>query len=401
MNKPQESQGKPARRKLSDVEILHFDDLTALLDFEDFERSSQNLLRRMDEYEIQVDCSFERKPVTPRRSRSRAPEAYYRWEVQRIPYMDREQERRFCMGVEFLWMRLKRARSAAGFSPEDVEKQPGLKDHPCENCGPDRLRICFGCAPSSLSAELRSRLRLRTKEFIQARNELIERNLHIVFRLLERYRSVGVPVEDLIQEANASLFKAVEGFDVSRGVRFKTYGSYWVNQAFLNAIYNQSRTVRVPAYIQKAMKKINDAATSVGANTFDQDALSRETGIPVEMVGTAMSGNRFTLSLDKSLDDEQGTRMVDLVEDENAGIDFESIEESRLSFHLEEALGHLSSREQLILRMRYGLEGEAIQTLAEVGDKLGISLERVRQIQKAALSKIRHGSKRDSLEQYN
>ena len=111
-----------------------------------------------------------------------------------------------------------------------------------------------------LDPDQRARLRDRTQEFVAARNELMERHLGIVFRLLERYRYSGVPIEDLIQEANYSLFKAVQGFDFTRGVRFKTYAGYWVNQAFLAAIYNQSRTVRVPAYIQKAMKKIHDAS---------------------------------------------------------------------------------------------------------------------------------------------
>ena len=386
---------------LANVQVLHFDDLTKLLSFEDYEASCERLSSLLDRHSIRVDCTFERKvPSSISRSRSRTLVAHYRWEVQRIPFMDRQQEQKFCMGFDFLWRRLMSAREAAGFAPEDVDKQPGLYENPCAQCGPGRLRICFGCAPANLGDDNRERLRLRTKEFIQVRNELIERNLYIVFRLLERYRGVGIPEEDLIQEANASLFKAVEGFDFTRGVRFKTYGSYWVNQAFLNAIYNQSRTVRVPAYIQKAMKKINDAASTVGSSTYDRDALAQVSGVPVELVASALTGNRFTLSLDKSLDDDQGTRMVDLVEDADAGVDLESIEDSHLSTHLQEAMELLGPREQLILRMRYGMDGEEVKTLAEVGSELKISLERVRQIQKAALAKIRTGAKRRMLEQY-
>lgn len=381
------------------AETLPFEELCQRLEVEDFDLRARRLIRKLDRDEVRIFFHFRRKDLAPARSRDLLQR--YRWEVQRIPVMDREEELRFCMGVELLWRRLQRARRAAGFSAAQVEVQPGLEDHPCPECQPGRLRTCFGCAPAELPGPTRERLRHCTREFVLARNELIERNLHIVFRLLERYKRTGVPVEDLIQEANQSLFKAVEGFDFTRGVRFKTYASYWVNQAFLNAIYNQSRTVRVPAYIQKAMKKINDATGAVGGGLFDQERISEVAGIPVDLVDTAITGNRFTLSLDRALDDGEGTRMSDLVEDETAVLDYDSMEESRLGEYLHEALDALSPRERLILQLRFGLDGERVHTLAEVGQRLEISLERVRQIQKAALVKIRRGSQRDLLEQYN
>lgn len=378
---------------------VSFDEVCRALDFSDFDRSVARLIRRLDRTHRRVECRFPRKTAS-RAGHQGYSQSWYRQAVNQVPVMGREQERAFCMGVEFLWRRLQKVRRAAGFSGRDLERQPGLADQPCDQCGPGRLRICFGCAPANMPEEIRVRLRERTREFVLARNELIERNLYIVFRLLERYRGVGVPVDDLIQEANTSLFKAVEGFDVFRGVRFKTYATYWVNQAFLNAIYNQSRTVRVPAYIQKAMKKINDATGSVAAGAADREAIAVESGVPVDLVRTAITGNRFTLSLDRPLDDESGSRMLDLMEDRGAGLDFAAMGESRLGKHLSEALRLLSPREQRILQMRYGLDGERIHTLSEVGAELGISLERVRQVQKAALAKIREGHNHRLLEQY-
>ncbi|MCH2100793.1 MAG: sigma-70 family RNA polymerase sigma factor, partial [Planctomycetes bacterium] len=323
----------------------------------------------------------------------------YRREVATIPHMDRAEELQFIMGIELLWRRLKAARRAAGFSQEEVERYPGTDDLRCGTCPPGRQRVCMGCAPIELDSELRARLRDRTQEFVAARNELMERHLGIVFRLLQRYRYTGVPIEDLIQEANYSLFKAVQGFDFTRGFRFKTYAGYWVNQAFLAAIYNQSRTVRVPAYIQKAMKKIHDASNGRSFGTENVDAIAESSGVPIDLVRSALVGNRFTLSLNKTVD-EDGSEMIDLVEDVNASVNPDFNEQALLSGHLQEAVERLTEREQRVLKQRFGLSGEPPRTLAEVGAELGISLERVRQIQKAALDKIRTGEEGKLLAQY-
>ncbi|TAH39717.1 MAG: sigma-70 family RNA polymerase sigma factor [Planctomycetota bacterium] len=381
--------------------VLRFEELTGQLTVEDFDAVAERLLRKLDRDNVAIDTRFERRKRPSWPSANTNLLTFYRSEVQRVPVMDREEELRFCMGLEFLWRRLKKARKAAGFNKCEIERYPDGSDPNCRTCPPGRERICFGCSPASLPDGVRGRLRSRHQEFEAARNEVIERNLHIVFRLLERYRGVGVPMEDMIQEANYSLFKAVENFDFTRGVRFKTYAAYWVNQAFLNAIYNQSRTVRVPAYIQKAMKKINDAASGVGPSLDDVEAISRESGVPVDLVQTAITGNRFTLSLDKSLDDEDGGKMVDLVPADAGDPDADTHDSHRLSSHLDDAVRMLSQREQMVLRLRFGLDGEDAHTLAEVGDRLQISLERVRQIQKGAIDKIRKSEKYRLLEQYN
>ncbi len=392
-----------ARKPCRPGDPLPFQELIQGLEVEDFDARVERLIVELDASATPIDCFFLRSgnPSASRPARSLLGQ--YRSEVQRIPLMNRSEEVRFCMGVEFLWRRLRKVREEAGFCPELLDHHPGLGGGEFEKCSQGRVPGPggFGCVSSDLDPGIRTRLGLRTEEFLAARNELIERNLHIVFRLLERYRGVGVPMEDMIQEANQNLFKAVEGFDFTRGVRFKTYAGFWVNQAFLNAIYNQSRTVRVPAYIQKAMKKIHDAAGSVEAGLADQEGISRESGIPIELVGTAINGNRFTLSLDKVFDREEGSRVLDLLPDSEAGPDYSSREEGALlGFRIKEALEDLNPREQTILQLRFGFKGGRPHTLAEVGARLNISLERVRQIQKAALAKIRKGRRRSLLEQY-
>jgi RNA polymerase primary sigma factor len=377
---------------------MRFQDLIQELTVETFEADSRRLIRRLDRNQEQITCQFERLQRYPAGSHDNIL-AIYRHEISAVPQMDRAEELKFIMGVELLWRRLQTARRAAGFSKEEVERYPGTEDLRCGTCPPGRQRVCMGCAPIELEADLRARLRDRTQEFVAARNELMERNLAIVFRLLERYRYSGVPIEDLIQEANYSMFKAVRGFDFTRGVRFKTYAGYWVNQAFLAAIYNQSRTVRVPAYIQKAMKKIHDATSGRSFGLENVEAISEKSGVPIDLVRSAMVGNRYTLSLNKAVD-EDGSEMVNLVEGEDAAADPDFREAESLAAHLHEAVGRLSEREQRVLSQRFGLEGEPMRTLAEVGADLGISLERVRQIQKAALDKIRKGEEGALLAQY-
>lgn len=377
---------------------MRFQDLIQELSLENFEADSRRLIRRLDRNQEQITCQFERL----HRAKSGTHDnilSIYRREVAAVPRMDRAEELQFIMGIELLWRRLQTARRAAGFSKEEVERYPGTDDLRCGDCPPGRQRICMGCAPIELTPDMRARLRDRTQEFVASRNELMERNLGIVFRLLERYRYSGVPIEDLIQEANYSLFKAVQGFDFTRGVRFKTYAGYWVNQAFLAAIYNQSRTVRVPAYIQKAMKKIHDAASGRSFGLENVDAISEKSGVPIDLVRSALVGNRYTLSLNKAVD-EDGSEMIDLVEDEDASVDPDFRESEQLAIHLNEAVGRLTEREQRVLSQRFGLDGEEARTLAEVGADLGISLERVRQIQKAALDKIRKGEEGVLLAQY-
>lgn len=333
---------------------LTFDELADGLTPETFDRLAPARLAGISRDGVEIRFDFARRPA---RGAVRDP---YRAEVSRIPQMSRAEEQRFCMALELLALRVKLARK---------HQDP-------------------------------ARLERAEQDYETARNELVARNLHLVFKLLEKYRHVGVPTEDLVQEANLSLFKAVENFDFRRGVLFKTYAGYWINQAFLNAIYNQSRTVRVPAYIQKAMKKLRHAASTMESGFGDLDAAAREAAVDPELAASAVLGNRYTMSLNRSADAAGGAEMVDLVEAPEVKAERPPEEEEDLRQHLFEAVAQLSQREQAVLQMRYGLAGHAIATLAEVGRMLGISLERVRQIQAGALAKIRSGFKGQSLEQY-
>jgi RNA polymerase sigma factor (sigma-70 family) len=309
----------------------------------------------------------------------------YRADVSRLPMMNREDEQRLARRVEFLRRRFDHHQREARLDEKVILCATRCA---CAQAGLLRPGSCFE-GLGALDRRRAADLHALCCEFHEARNEMIERSLHLVLRLLERYRGLGVPTLDLVQEGNASLFKAVEGFDWRRGVRFRTYATYWVNQAFLNLIYNASRTVRIPAYIQKAMKKINDAKVRVGEADPGVDKLAAEANLPADLVRSAMTGNRYSLSLDREIDGQEGTRIVDTVEDPAAVIDTEAMEEISLEEQLAEVMTVLNEREKKVLRMRYGLEETRIHTLAEVGEELGVSLERIRQIQEGALDKLR------------
>ncbi len=368
--------------------------LAAGLRSEAFDREAPRILEELDRDEARIGFDFARRAAAP------AAKDPYRAEISRIPVMDRAAEQAFTMGLELLLLRLRKAKKEAGLPAEEVQRLPDATDHRCLSCAPGTESHCFGCSPATSTALQRARIRRRTQDYVVARNELVERNLYLVFRMIEKYRHVGVPYEDLVQEANLSLFKAVENFDFRRGVLFKTYAGYWINQAFLNAIYNQSRTVRVPAYIQKAMRKLSHAASTLEGGLADVGAAAREAAVDPDLAATAVSGNRYTSSLNRPLDAGEGAELVDLVEAPAEEALAAPEESEQMRQHLFEAVARLSQREQAVLQMRYGLGGSAIATLAEVGQRLGISLERVRQIQSAALDKIRRGFKGESLEQF-
>ncbi|MCP4093450.1 MAG: sigma-70 family RNA polymerase sigma factor [Planctomycetes bacterium] len=376
---------------------IQFDDLIELLQEDSFDSSAPALIEQLSAAGTNVLFDFERvEPQTPVKGRFSS----FRNEVARVPTMDRAAELKFSMGIELLWMRLQDARKRAGFSQEEVERYPDINDTKCLNCSPGNQTNCFGCSPTTCGLRTREELRDRTYELVAARNEMVERHMHVVFHLLEKYRHVSIPNEDLVQEANESLFRAVEGFDFRRGFRFKTYGAYWINQAFLNAIYNQSRTVRVPAYIQKAMKKISRVVGDVDGGVYNVDAIADKAGVDRKLVLSAMGRNRFTLSLNKVVDQNEGSEMVDIIPGRDESESPELGENSAMTSYLENAVGRLSEREQEVVRMRFGLGGVGTKTLSEVGNSLGISLERVRQIQRAALDKIRGGDLGRKLEQF-
>ena len=220
---------------------------------------------------------------------------------------------------------------------------------------------------------------------------------------VERYAHLGVPRLDLIQEGSASLFRAVDGFDWRRRLLFRTYAVHWLNQAFRSYLYNNGQTVRVPVYLQKALKHVRAAIQRLGDPNASAEAIAEEADLGVHLVESALAASRSTLSMDSPLisgsDDSAG--LADLLGDEEAGEMYSTeMEDSSLEDGLGDALGRLSDRERYVVEMRFGVNKDRAHTLSEVAKELGVSLERVRQIQVRAINKMRTPTLRKAVDPF-
>jgi RNA polymerase primary sigma factor len=241
--------------------------------------------------------------------------------------------------------------------------------------------------------ELSGRVREGDKE---ARARLIESNLRLVISIAKKYRGRGVLFEDLIQEGNAGLIKAVERFDPSLGNRFSTYATWWIRQAVTRAVADHARTVRLPAHVVDAVFRLRRAENALSIE-FGRDATEEELAI---RLGTKLEEVRRLREVSQPIGSvnarigtaaEEGAEMGDLVPDERIGDDYVRVEIGQWEGTLREAVRSLPEREARILNMRHGLDGSKSRTLREVSEALGISQERARQVEIKALRTIRTG----------
>jgi len=303
-------------------------------------------------------------------------EEQLRAEIEAIQLMDREEEARLARRIEFARLRLDLALEDEGLTPEDLGRMPA---HPSAYLDVSP-RDCMMPPPVCR----------RWAELHSLRIELVERNLYLVLINVERYAHLKVSRLDLIQEGSAALFRAVDGFDWRRGLLFRTYAVHWLNQAFRSYLYNFSGTVRIPVYLQKAMKHVNQAIERLGDAHASAEAIAKEADLGVHVVESALAARRSTLSLDNPTQGEDAGGLGDILSPVEAD-EVYSTEMEEISLHegLQEALGRLSNRERYVVEMRFGIGREREHTLSEVASKLGVSLERVRQIQVRAINKMR------------
>jgi RNA polymerase primary sigma factor len=228
-----------------------------------------------------------------------------------------------------------------------------------------------------------------------ARQHLIERNLRLVISIAKKYRGRGVPFEDLIQEGNAGLIKAVERFDPSLGNRFSTYATWWIRQAVTRAIADHARTVRLPAHVVDSLFRLrraeNELSMELGRDATEEELTAR-LGIKPEETRRLREVSRPIGSINARVGiSEESAEMSELLPDERAGDDYVLVEIGQWEGTLREAVRSLPEREARILLMRHGLDGSKTRTLREVSEELGISQERARQVEIKALRTIRTG----------
>jgi RNA polymerase primary sigma factor len=237
--------------------------------------------------------------------------------------------------------------------------------------------------------ELAARIKKGDKK---AREQMIKANLRLVVKIAHDYEGFGLPLLDLISEGNIGLMKAVERFDPAKGGKLSTYGSWWIKQSIKRALANQSKTIRLPVHLVDKISKMRRIAMRLqeefGREPTDEE-LAEEMGIPVSRVTQMRTAAIRPASLDAPIGDDDSNNFSEIVQDENAHTPYEQLEEKTVTKMLQEMVKTLDPREATILRYRFGLDGGSEKTLEEVGQKFGVTRERVRQIQNIALNKLR------------
>jgi len=258
-------------------------------------------------------------------------------------------------------------------------------------------------AKGNVNNKRRLELRKLIEDGWAAREHLITANSRLVISVAKKYMGRGVPFLDLIQEGNIGLIRATKKFDYRRGHKFSTYATWWIRQAVTRAIADQGRTIRVPVHmgdqINKLLRIQHQLTQRLGREpTVEELAIALD--VPPKKVENMIQVARRPLSLETPTDDEEDSVLGDFIEDDEAPPPDDSATYNLLREHLEEVLNGLPPREVRILQLRYGLLDGQAYTLEEVGRKMGVTRERVRQIEAQALSRLRHPSIRRKLRDF-
>ncbi len=236
-----------------------------------------------------------------------------------------------------------------------------------------------------------------------ARAHMIKANTRLVVSIAKRYTGLGVPFLDLIQEGNLGLIKGVDRFDYRRGCKLSTYATWWIRQSITRALGQQGRVIRLPSHIGYRIRKMYKTAQQMEQRTGKRptsEEIAARLGVSPVRVRWLIKVSRRPLSLQKPVGEEEDSELGQFIEDEDSPAPAEEAAEALLAEEVEQVLSTLTPRQARILRLRFGLDGKYPHTLKEVADKYGLTRERIRQIERKALLRLRHSSRSRHLRPY-
>jgi len=347
------------------------------------------------------DSELEPKPTNGERANAGSPMLRrYLQEMGTTPLLDEQEEVR--LATKLRDARLKIARLALAL-PENCRQFVLAGDPPDPERGASwplsdlerflgRLEHYAGERPDTDVVEALRGIRVEKLALDDARNGLILANLRLVVHIAKKYAKSGVPFMDLIQDGNLGLLRAVEKFEHERGHKFSTYAFWWIKQGVERGITEKGRTIRIPVHVTEAIRKVDLAARDLSPRLRRKPTpreIATQLGMPLDTVDHALSVGREPLPLEDGGGERGAYDVAKFVPDEQVASPFDDASRTQIKERVESVLQGLNTREETIIRMRFGIGREAARTLEQIGGRLFLSRERVRQIEAIALAKIK------------